>query len=228
VARVTSKLSLSLSLYIYIYIYIYAFDRKRIAWLRNVSTMRLGNGAKMSGKSFLIAEASVASASVREESDNKSEPHDRGFPPARRRRDAYLYEVGKEQDVGGGRPHVSPRGIPSTTAYHRYPLEHPCWPPLVFLLFVTAPPRIPLLPFSSHYSHPILDQLSLIIGTLHSADPSQVRAPTPDIHCRRVTPPRERGTVVLPLFGEALNTWINTRRGSSHWRLFTAVLYSSE
>lgn len=25
---------------------------------------------------------------------------------------AYLYEVGKEQDVGGGRPHVSPWGIP--------------------------------------------------------------------------------------------------------------------
>lgn len=27
-------------------------------------------------------------------------------------RGAYLYEMGKEQDVGGGRPHVSPWGIP--------------------------------------------------------------------------------------------------------------------
>lgn len=41
------------------------------------------------------------------------------------RRGPYLYEVGKEQDVGGGRPHVSPWGIPSTTAYHRYPRAAP-------------------------------------------------------------------------------------------------------
>lgn len=42
----------------------------------------------------------------------------------REKKATYLYKS-KEQDVGGGRPHVSPWGIPSTTAYHRYPRAAP-------------------------------------------------------------------------------------------------------
>lgn len=34
------------------------------------------------------------------------------------KRTRYLYEVGKEQDVGGGRPHVFPRGIPRLPHHH--------------------------------------------------------------------------------------------------------------
>lgn len=100
-------------------------------------------------------------------------------------RGAYLYEVGKEQDVGGGRPHVSPWGIP------RLPhiIDIPCCCSSAALS--STPPRsrwilhCPLVtPFLcilrslsfSHHSHRILS--ISIIGTLHSADPSGPRTNT--------------------------------------------------
>lgn len=92
----------------------------------------------------------------------------------------YLYKVGKEQDVGGGRPHVSPWGIPSTTAYHRYPRAAPRPLP-------RALPRRGCPPLScrwvsypsfsfSHHSHRILS--IAIIGTLHTEDPPGPRTNT--------------------------------------------------
>lgn len=106
-------------------------------------------------------------------------------------RGAYLYEVGKEQDVGGGRPHVSPWGIP------RLPhiIDIPCCCSSAALS--STPPRsrwilhCPLVtPFPC-----ILRALSLSLTTLTEYYRSllsahctpqilPVRAPTPNIHWR--------------------------------------------
>lgn len=104
-----------------------------------------------------VRERRYSSENQREKSDKK-------------KRRTYLYEVGKEQDVGGGRPHVSPWGIPSTTAYHRYPraVPRPLPPstpsprcPLAVLPLLSA---VSLVLSFSHHSHRILS--IAIIGTL--------------------------------------------------------------
>lgn len=98
------------------------------------------------------------------------------------RRGPYLYEVGKEQDVGGGRPHVSPWGIPLD--YRISPISPRCSsaaPPRALsrrdalrcpLAVVSAYPSFSF----SHHSHRILS--IAIIGTLHTADPSAPRTNT--------------------------------------------------
>lgn len=115
----------------------------------------------------------------------------------------YLYKVSKEQDVGDGRPHVSPWGIPSTTAYHRYPraTPRPLSPEHSLAEDLRRPAAVyPLFSFS-HHSHRILS--IAIIGTLHTADPPGPRTNT-EYPLARVL--RVEGRFSLPL------RTLNTRR----------------
>lgn len=127
-------------------------------------------------------------------------------------RDAYLYEMGKEQDVGGGRPHVSPWGIP------RLPhiIDIPCCyssaapsgtPARVFdeSSTVLASHRVyipppSLSPSFSHHSHRILS----ISYYRHTALRRFFRSAHQHRISTDVCPPRGR-TIPLPLRW-ALNT----------------------